>query len=166
MFVPLDGDDPLRPLPTGTPPFMILTRATHVDGEATNQTTPFVDQSQTYTSHPSHQVFLREYDLGAGATGAHRTPDHRQRSECDGMADWGTVKEQARTVLGIELTDADVTNVPLIAADLYGHFIPDPVTGFPQLVLAERQSTRPSREPRRNPITTAGTGQDRPRVPR
>ncbi len=35
--------------------------------EATNQTTPFVDQSQTYTSHPSHQVFLRDYDAnGSG----------------------------------------------------------------------------------------------------
>ena len=27
-----------------------------------NETTPFVDQNQTYTSHASHQVFLREYD--------------------------------------------------------------------------------------------------------
>ena len=27
----------------------------------TNTTTSFVDQNQTYTSHPSHQVFLREY---------------------------------------------------------------------------------------------------------
>ena len=31
--------------------------------DAINQTTPFVDQNQTYTSHPSHQVFLREYEL-------------------------------------------------------------------------------------------------------
>ena len=31
------------------------------------QTTPFVDQNQTYTSHPSHQVFLREYELNATA---------------------------------------------------------------------------------------------------
>ena len=28
---------------------------------APNTDTPFVDQSQTYTSHSSHQVFLREY---------------------------------------------------------------------------------------------------------
>ena len=63
--MPLDGDDPLHAAARrATPPFMILTRASHVNGEATNQTTPFVDQSQTYTSHPSHQVFLREYDLG------------------------------------------------------------------------------------------------------
>ena len=30
-----------------------------------NITTPFVDQNQTYTSHPSHQVFLREYVMTA-----------------------------------------------------------------------------------------------------
>ena len=30
-----------------------------------NQTSPFVDQSQTYGSDPSHQVFLREYMIGA-----------------------------------------------------------------------------------------------------
>ena len=28
-------------------------------------TSPFVDQNQTYTSHPSHQVFLRAYELDA-----------------------------------------------------------------------------------------------------
>ena len=32
-----------------------------------NETTPFVDQNQTYTSHASHQVFLREYVLNAAA---------------------------------------------------------------------------------------------------
>ena len=31
-----------------------------------NTTTSFVDQNQTYTSHPSHQVFLREYVLVGG----------------------------------------------------------------------------------------------------
>src|SRR3954451_855915 len=30
--------------------------------DATNTDSPLVDQSQTYTSHPSHQAFLREYD--------------------------------------------------------------------------------------------------------
>ena len=46
----------------------LLTRATHDgDHEANNQTSSFVDQSQTYTSHPSHQVFLRAYaDDAAG----------------------------------------------------------------------------------------------------
>ena len=54
---------------------MVKTRATVVpssgpDGilstpddtrENKNTTTPLVDQSQTDSSHPSHQVFLREY---------------------------------------------------------------------------------------------------------
>ena len=49
---------------------MAVTRA-QVDsnGNAENTTTPFVDQNQTYTSHPSHQVFLREFvriDIGDG----------------------------------------------------------------------------------------------------
>ena len=30
---------------------------------ANNTDSPWVDQSQTYTSHSSHQVFLREYEL-------------------------------------------------------------------------------------------------------
>ena len=30
-----------------------------------NTTSPFVDQNQTYSSHPSHQVFLRDYVLNA-----------------------------------------------------------------------------------------------------
>ena len=33
--------------------------------DANNTDSPWVDQSQTYTSHASHQVFLREYALNA-----------------------------------------------------------------------------------------------------
>ena len=57
---------------------MVLTRATNrgpgADGvlgtaddihEHENTTSPFVDQNQTYSSHPSHQVFLRAYVLDA-----------------------------------------------------------------------------------------------------
>ena len=33
--------------------------------EHMNKTSPFVDQNQTYTSTPSHQVFLREYEFNA-----------------------------------------------------------------------------------------------------
>jgi len=56
---------------------MVETRATNMPGpdgilgtaddihENENTTTPFVDQNQTYTSHPSHQAFLREYRLDA-----------------------------------------------------------------------------------------------------
>ena len=56
---------------------MVLTRAQDLPGpdgiigtaddvhSHINQTSPFVDQSQTYGSDPSHQVFLREYMIGA-----------------------------------------------------------------------------------------------------
>ncbi len=72
MF-PLQADDPLiagadgvfgtaDDLPAHLR-FMALTRATPLATAAQheNTTTSFVDQNQTYTSDPSHQVFLREY---------------------------------------------------------------------------------------------------------
>src|SRR5205807_1388498 len=113
--------------------------------EQSNTTTPFVDQNQTYTSHPSHQVFLREYqfdaagrpvDTGklienrsAGADGQFYTGDD---IKLGGMATWTVVKAQARDILGINLTDADVGNAPLLATDAYGNFIRRP-NGFPQV---------------------------------
>jgi hypothetical protein len=132
IFMPLQPDDPLYV--TGSPTnFMVLTRATTNGTEHTNQTTPFVDQNQTYTSHPSHQVFLREYELNAAgepvATG--RMLDGVN----GGLGTWADIKTQALTMLGIQLDDADVLDLPLLATDQYGKFIPDPVTGFAQIVL-------------------------------
>ena len=116
--------------------------------DATNTDTPWVDQSQTYTSHPSHQFFLREYKLVAnnhpvstgkflGGLPAGQTylnsPDGT-----DGMSTWASTKLQAATKLGMQLVDTDVTNIPLIAMDPYGNFIPapasDPNPGMPQFV--------------------------------
>ena len=157
IYVPLQPDDPLITHgPDGiagsgdeVPPhlaFMALTRSTPVDGpgpdgvlgtnddthhEAVNTTTPFVDQNQTYTSHPSHQVFLREYAMVADrpvATG--RLLDGAN----GGLPTWADVKEQARTMLGIELADADVLNLPLLRTDDYGEFVRGD-GGFPLLVL-------------------------------
>jgi hypothetical protein len=77
VFMPLQPDDPLFNPASPQTNFMVLTRATMLPGpdgilgtaddihENTNQTSPFVDQNQTYSSHPSHQVFLREYALDA-----------------------------------------------------------------------------------------------------
>ena len=110
---------------------------------ANNTDTPWVDQSQTYTSHASHQVFLREYALNAGkplSTGrllgglpAGQTylnsPDGTE-----GIGTWAAVKKQAHDLLGLQLVDRDVTNVPMIAADPYGKFIPGLVRGLPQYV--------------------------------
>ena len=117
VVIPLQPDDPLY-VAGSNENFMVLTRATNQPGpdgivgtaddvhEHTNQTTPFIDQNQTYTSHPSHQVFLREYALDASgkpvATGA--LLDHAG----GGLPTWGDIKAQARTMLGIELTDEDV----------------------------------------------------------
>src|SRR5499426_2104608 len=158
IFIPLKPDDPL--FKPGSPTnFMVETRATMLPGpdgilgtaddihENTNQTSPFVDQNQTYSSHPSHQVFLRAYALDAAgnpqATG--KLLDNRDLGPdgifgtaddvlLTGQATWKVVKAQARDLLGIALADADVTNVPLLATDDYGQFIRGP-HGFVQVVV-------------------------------
>lgn len=161
VIVPLKPDDPLY-APGSPTNFMVLTRATNQKGpdgtlgtpddvrEHTNTTTPFVDQNQTYTSHPSHQVFLRELELDAGgrpvATG--RLLD---RPGAGGLPRWADVKAQARTVLGIELDDQDVLDLPLLKTDQYGRFIPDPATGFPQIVTGTNPPTFASGTPA-NPV--------------
>ncbi len=155
VFVPLRADDPLIAGPdhvVGTPDdlppsmrFMVLTRGTELPGpdkvlgtaddihESVNTDSPYVDQSQSYSSHPSHQVFLREYALDASnrpqATG-------RLLGHADGsMATWGDVKKQAAEKLGLKLVDTDVNNIPMIAADAYGNLIPGP-HGLAQYVTA------------------------------
>lgn len=150
VFIPLQPDDPLYVEGSHTN-FMVLTRATVTAGadnimgtaddiRPVNTTTPFVDQNQTYTSHPSHQVFLRQYVLDANgvphATGklieGHGTGPGGTGPGAGGMATWGEVKEQAR-MLGILLTDQDVGAVPLLRTDAYGNFIPN-AAGFAQII--------------------------------
>src|SRR3954468_13469582 len=87
VIMPLNADDPLVAGPDhifgnaddipADQRLMVMARATNQPGpdgilgtaddvqESQNTTTPWVDQNQTYTSHPSHQVFLREYALNA-----------------------------------------------------------------------------------------------------
>ncbi|MGF0336471.1 peroxidase family protein, partial [Ectopseudomonas toyotomiensis] len=152
VFIALQPDDPLYNPATPQTNFMVITRASvEVDADGNrvhvNQTTPFVDQNQTYSSHASHQVFLRAYVLvdgqpmatgklltnrDLGADGIFGTEDD---VELGGMATWGVLKAQARDVLGIELDDQDVGRVPLLATDQYGNFIPG-ANGMPQLVTA------------------------------
>lgn len=171
VFVPLQPDDPLF-VPGSPTNFMILNRGTNDPGpdgilgddpatpgvdegaddlqEGRNKTTPFVDQNQTYTSHPSHQVFLREYAMIEGrpvATG-------RMLDGIGGhIGNWGEVKQQAAEVLGIELVDTDVLDVPLLATDPYGRFLRGP-GGFPLLVMADGV-TMVEGDPSA-PISTAG----------
>ncbi|MDO8981762.1 MAG: peroxidase family protein [Afipia sp.] len=156
VFIPLMPDDPLY-VEGGQTNFMVLTRATlagpGADGvmgtgddtdRPVNTTTSFVDQNQTYTSHSSHQVFLREYVLVGGRPVA--TGNLIEGSD-GGMATWGEVKAQAREMLGIDLTDYHVGNLPLLATDEYGNFIPNPLTGFPQVVMVGPPQTLASGTP-------------------
>ncbi|MFD1327188.1 peroxidase family protein [Mycoplana ramosa] len=146
VYIPLQPDDPLYVDGSHTN-FMVLTRATPVmgagaDGELgtdddvllghRNETTPWIDLNQVYTSNPSHQVFLREYTLVDGkpvATG------RMLEGQNGGPATWADVKEQAATKLGILLTDMDILRVPGLLTDVYGEFVRGE-NGFPQLVTA------------------------------
>ena len=148
VIVPLQPDDSLYRDPAGPDlilgtaddihtNFMVLTRATNLPGpdgvlgtaddirEHTNTTTPFVDQNQTYTSHPSHQVFLREYAMVGGVPVATGNLLDAPDSVGGGLARWIDVKEQSQNLLGVTLQDTDIFNVPLVQTDLYGKFTPD-----------------------------------------
>src|SRR3954447_14460497 len=147
--------------------FMVLTRAQNQPGpdgvlgdnpatpqdesaddiqNANNTDTPWVDQSQTYGSHGSHQVFLREYVLNAagrpvstgklleGLPAGQTYPGSPDMT--GGESTWAAVKLQAATKLGLLLKDVDVSNIPMIATDPYGKFLPGPARGLPQYVTA------------------------------
>jgi Ca2+-binding RTX toxin-like protein len=170
VFVPLQSDDPLITLgPDGkantgdevpaSQAFMVLTRAqvkagpdgvlgTDDDGPD-NTDTPWVDQSQTYTSHASHQVFLREYVSGAGTPGPNNTAavatgklltglpaDQTYPGSPDmvgGESTWASVKKQSHDLLGLQLKDIDVVDIPMLQVDPYGKYLPGP-HGLPQYV--------------------------------
>lgn len=154
VFIPLQPDDPLFSTAPGAPNFMVLTRATLSpgadgflgdnpatagidesldDGRPVNTTTSFVDQNQTYTSHPSHQVFLRQYVSTPDGPVATGKLIEGSTGIPGGMATWAEVKAQASDVLGIWLTDLDVGSVPLLRTDPYGNFIPGE-NGYPQVI--------------------------------
>jgi VCBS repeat-containing protein len=118
--------------------FMILTRATQVNGhESQNTITPFVDQSQTYASHSSHQVFLREY--APGADGALHSTGKLLSGANGKMATWADLKSSAVTNLGLKLSDHDVGSVPTVLADAYGNVIRGP-GGFAQVTYQVLQT--------------------------
>ncbi|MGL3820418.1 peroxidase family protein [Sphingopyxis sp. R3-92] len=141
VYVPLSPDDPLY-VPGGQN-YIPLTRVsvnpgadgilgTADDGPGPkNLTTPWVDQNQTYASSASKQVFMREYV--AGPDGKPIATGLLLEGSNGGLATWADIKAQARTMLGIELTDLNVGNIPLIATDPYGNFIPG-ANGYPQMV--------------------------------
>lgn len=159
VFIPLKGDDPLVTKgPDGKPgsgdevppsqAFMVLTRAENQPGpdgirgnaddvqNAVNTDSPFVDQSQTYTSHASHQVFLREYvnNTAGRPVSTGKLLGGPAGPTAGGLATWATVKKQAAELLGLKLVDTDVLNVPQLAVDPYGKFLPGPDRGLPMYV--------------------------------
>ena len=115
----------------------------------TNTTTPWVDQNQTYTSHPSHQVFLREYYCHGSETPSTINPDTQCTTAnypvatgklLDGtiagnIANWAEIKKQAANKLGIQLVDMDIHDVPLLLTDEYGRFLRS-ASKFPQVVVS------------------------------
>jgi len=149
IYMPLSPDDPLYNPDSPHTNFMVLTRASTGD-DARNTTTPWVDQNQTYGSHASKQVFMREYAIAPeGAKDAdgndisgkpYATGQLLEGSTGGpngtrgGLATWADVKAHAAEFLGIKLTDKDIGNIPLIVADEYGNFIPGP-NGYAQLVV-------------------------------
>jgi Ca2+-binding RTX toxin-like protein len=160
-----DGDPTTNDAVRPENAFMVLTRAENQPGpdgvlgddpatekdesaddvqDATNTDTPLVDQSQTYTSHASHQVFVREYTFDTRhrpvATGRMMGDPSRTVRDANGdtgMATWASVKKQAAELLGLQLRDKDVLNVPMLATDPYGEFIPGPARGLPQYVTKD-----------------------------
>ena len=161
VMIPLMPDDPLIAGADGlfntaddlsqNLRFMALTRATNETVKAgadniigtsddihlgINTTTPFVDQNQTYTSHPSHQFFLREYAVGVDGK-VHSTGQLLQHENADhtfsGMATWADVKANALK-FGLVLEDKNVGNVPVILTDAYGNYVPD-AQGHAQLSM-------------------------------
>ncbi len=148
VYIPIQPDDPLY-VPGSPTNFMVLTRATNQPGadgiigtaddirEHTNETTPWIDLNQVYTSHESHQVFLREYVRVPDATSSTGfktvATGHMLEGANGGPPTWADIKAQAKNMLGIELTDMDVHRVPLVAADLYGNLITG-ANGYAQLV--------------------------------
>ncbi len=159
VFVPLKADDPLIAGPDhiagnadDLPPqlqFMVLTRGTVFAGpgrdgiagtaddtthETQNTDSPWIDLSQAYASHAAHQVYLREYVLDGSN---HPRSTGKLLSSPDGsMASWATVKSETAEKLGLQLVDRDVNDVPLVAADPYGNYLPGPARGLPQWVTA------------------------------
>ena len=159
VFVPLKDDDPLVAGPDHVfgnaddlAPhlrFMVLTRGTNQPGpdgilgtaddirDTKNTDSPWVDQSQTYTSHPSHQAFLREYELVGRPAGRDRQAPRRRAARgraCrpgPGHGHVGDHQEAGRGQLGLLLVDKDVLDIPMLVADAYGNFVPGP-NGLPQ----------------------------------
>ena len=123
VFVPLQPGDPLyvQGAPTN---FMVLTRATTRERGS--------GQPDLVVRRPEPDLHLAPLAPGVPArvrprrAAAPSPPGNMLTGPQDGLATWADVKTQAAAELGIALTDQDVLNVPLLATDQYGRFIPGP----------------------------------------
>ena len=163
--------------------------STDDDQDANNTDSPWVDQSQTYTSHSSHQVFLREYEMVGGKPVSTGKLLGGAGAQATGMVDVGHDQGSRRPPSwGLRLEDKDVLNVPMLAADPYGNFLPGPerpaavrdasglvegdlTTPVPvpsNVDTSTRRSSRTSRttrtRARRTPTTTRATTRWPPRL--
>lgn len=139
VVIPLQSDDPLYSSSPNAPNMMVLTRASDSSGQSTNETTPWIDQSQTYGSHASQNFFLREYVVTTSSgTISAKTNGRLLENGAGGLPTWADIKAQAMK-LGIKLTDYDAKSVPVIATDQYGKFIPGS-HGFPLMLFTNGTS--------------------------
>ena len=135
VYIPLQPDDPLY-VDGGNSNFMVVTRTL---ADAANLTTPFTDQNQTYTSHPSHQVFLREYvqydhDNDGGTPTRAAATGNLLGGSHGGLATWADVKASALINLGLILRNEHVLSVPLLLTDAYGRYERD-ADGYAKVVV-------------------------------
>jgi hypothetical protein len=139
VLIPLTNDDPLYSSSPSAPNMMVLTRASDSAGQSTNETTPWIDQSQTYGSHASQNFFLREYKITKTGSNILATANGRMlENVAGGLPTWADIKSQALD-LGIKLSDYDAKSVPVVATDQYGKFIPG-THGYPIILFTNGTS--------------------------
>jgi Ca2+-binding RTX toxin-like protein len=155
VFVPILQGDPLYSTAPGAVNMIMVTRATvDANGNTTNRTTPWIDMNQAYASHASMQVFLRDYLRTGNQTLA---TGKLLEGSTGGLPNWADVKAQALSKLGIRLTDADVSNAPLLVTDEYGRFIPG-VNGYAQVVVTTGTNSYAVLEGSEQGLALTGTG--------
>lgn len=92
-----------------------------------NNTGLMIDQSQTYGSHESINVLVRQYDATGKPTGRLIDGSEDGSGSVNEMASWADMKVNAARI-GIELIDTDVLDAPMIKADAVGRLLTQDVT--------------------------------------
>ena len=166
VFMPLKPDDPLYVDRGGPTNFMVLTRATRTagrprgdqpdDARSSTRTRPTPRTRRTRSSCAS-TTLRRQRPTRSHRPAAHRRPATAWRP--------GPRQGAGQDVLGIELADTDVLNIPLLATDPYGRFLPGP-NGFPQIVHPAPAAPSRATCAHARSASRRRRGPHRPRVPR